>query len=434
MLRTLSKILGVLALLSILQAAPQPAEAREAAAVVPAAAATSVTSAASTVPAAAATSDSGQAVGLSASNNQFAFELLQQLHKANPQENIIYSPFSVSTALSMTYAGARANTAGQMAATLHFGPNEALFHNQFQALLTQLESGSKPYTLHLANAVWLQHNYPLEQSYRSLLDHFYQGSFQQVDFIRATEAARLTINHWVEDKTDREIKELLQDNDLSPNTRLVLTNAIYFKGLWALPFEPRATTKDTFKVTADQKVTVDMMNQAGVFKAAAHEDGDLLELPYTGEELALVILLPKDQPGALEKCLTNGQLQTLLDRAAPKKIEVYLPKFKADARYYLDQEKYLPALGMTDAFNPKAADFSGMTGYKNLFIAHVIHQAMLEVDEAGSKAAAATAVVMNTKSASRPQVFRVDRPFIVALYYKPARTILFLGRINNPAA
>ena len=221
---------------------------------------------------------------------------------------------------------------------------------------------------------------------------------------------------------------------MSPNTRLVLTNAIYFKGLWALPFEPRATAKDTFKVSADKKVTVDMMSQAGVFNVAANANGTLLELPYTGGDLSLVILLPQDQPGALQKCLADGVLQTLLAQAAPKKTEVYLPKFKVAARYYLDHEKYLPALGMTDAFNPKAADFSGMTGYKNLFIAHVIHQAMMEVDEAGSKAAAATAVVMNTKSASRPHVFRVDRPFIVALLYKPAHTILFLGRIQNPAA
>ena len=378
--------------------------------------------------------DPGPVPELAAANNQFAFEMLQQLHKANPQENIIYSPLSVSTALSMTYAGARENTARQMAAALHFGPNGEAFHSKFSNLLTELETKDKPYTLHLANAVWLQHNYPLDKSYVSLLDKFYTGSFNQVDFIRATEAARLTINHWVEDKTDKEIKELLQDNDLSPNTRLVLTNAIYFKGLWALPFEPRATAKDTFKVSADKKVTVDMMSQAGVFNVAANANGTLLEMPYTGGDLSLVILLPQDQPGALQKCLADGVLQTLLAQAAPKKTEVYLPKFKVAARYYLDHEKYLPALGMTDAFNPKAADFSGMTGYKNLFIAHVIHQAMMEVDEAGSKAAAATAVVMNTKSASRPHVFRVDRPFIVALLYKPAHTILFLGRIQNPAA
>ena len=410
MMKKLVRFLGAAMLFSLVLAAPPPA------------------AAVSVVP------DISVTTELAANNNQFAFEMLQQLHKANPQENIIYSPFSVSTALSMTYAGARENTARQMAATLHFGPNGEAFHSKFYTLLTELESKNKPYTLHLANAVWLQHNYPLDRSYYSLLDNFYKGSFKQVDFIRATEAARLTINHWVEDRTDKEIKDLLQENDISKNTRLVLTNAIYFKGLWKLPFEPRATAKDTFKVAADKKVTVDMMNQAGVYKMAANENGTLLELPYVGDDLALVILLPNDQPGALQKCLDNGQLQTLLARAVPKKTEVYLPKFKVAARYYLDHEKYLPTLGMTDAFNPKLADFSGMTGYKNLFIAHVIHQAMMEVDESGSKAAAATAVVMNTKSASRPHIFRVDRPFIVALRYLPANTILFLGRINNPAA
>lgn len=410
MMKKLVRFLGAAMLFSLVLAAPPPA------------------AAVSVVP------DISVTTELAANNNQFAFEMLQQLHKANPQENIIYSPFSVSTALSMTYAGARENTARQMAATLHFGPNGEAFHSKFYTLLTELESKNKPYTLHLANAIWLQHNYPLDRSYYSLLDNFYKGSFNQVDFIRATEAARLTINHWVEDRTDKEIKDLLQENDISKNTRLVLTNAIYFKGLWKLPFEPRATAKDTFKVAADKKVTVDMMNQAGVYKMAANENGTLLELPYVGDDLALVILLPNDQPGALQKCLDNGQLQTLLARAVPKKTEVYLPKFKVAARYYLDHEKYLPTLGMTDAFNPKLADFSGMTGYKNLFIAHVIHQAMMEVDESGSKAAAATAVVMNTKSASRPHIFRVDRPFIVALRYLPANTILFLGRINNPAA
>ena len=410
MMKKLVRFLGAAMLFSLVLAAPPPA------------------AAVSVVP------DISVTTELAANNNQFAFEMLQQLHKANPQENIIYSPFSVSTALSMTYAGARENTARQMAATLHFGPNGEAFHSKFYTLLTELESKNKPYTLHLANAVWLQHNYPLDRSYYSLLDNFYKGSFNQVDFIRATEAARLTINHWVEDRTDKEIKDLLQENDISKNTRLVLTNAIYFKGLWKLPFEPRATAKDTFKVAADKKVTVDMMNQAGVYKMAANENGTLLELPYVGDDLALVILLPNDQPGALQKCLDNGQLQTLLTQAVPKKTEVYLPKFKVAARYYLDHEKYLPTLGMTDAFNPKLADFSGMTGYKNLFIAHVIHQAMMEVDESGSKAAAATAVVMNTKSASRPHIFRVDRPFIVALRYLPANTILFLGRINNPAA
>jgi serpin B len=366
-------------------------------------------------------------------NNRFAIELLQQLDMANPKENIIYSPFSVSTTLGMTYAGSRGNTEKEMASALYFDADQVQFHRSFSTLLTNLEAKDKPYVLHLANALWVQKDYPLQPAFVSLIDQYYQGSFHQVDFIRQTDAARQEINQWVEKKTVQEIKDLIQKNDLSQNTRLVLTNAIYFKGLWKTPFEVNATEKASFTVHLDKKVIVDMMNQNGNFAFAKDQHASLIELPYAGEDMSLLILLPHIGTDTTKNSVSSQQIQTLLSQAQIRKVDIYLPKFKIAARYCLEQENYLPALGMKDAFSPMAADFSGLTGAKGLYISHVIHQAMLEVDEAGSKAAAATAVIMNTKSVMQPEVFRADSPFIVVLLHKPTNTILFLGKVNDPS-
>lgn len=365
-------------------------------------------------------------------NNRFAVELLQKVDAVQQDNNIFFSPLSLSTAIGMTYAGSQGNTAKQMANTMHYAYEEEQVHKDFSALLASLNAAGKPYTLNIANALWGQKDYYFEQKFISLIDNYYNGGFNTVDFISQCEASRQLINQWVAEKTNDKIKDLLLEGDLSADTRLVLTNAIYFKGDWAVPFNPQNTFKMPFAIRPDQTVAVDTMCQTGQFRYADTDEGKLIELPYAGDELSMVVLVPKGSQEEFQNSLSTDKLQHLLAQAQEQKVTVFLPKFKLAARYYLEERDLLPAMGMVDAFSQKDADFSGMTGAKDLYIAHVVHQAVIEVNEAGSEAAASTGVVMNLKSMI--PVFRADKPFVFMIMHKPTGAILFMGKVNNPQA
>ena len=376
--------------------------------------------------------DAGQLAALVAGNNEFAIDLYQKLSASNQDKNVFFSPLSISTALGMTYAGARGNTETQMAGVLHFGLPQDELHAAFAALAGKLNRpDAQGYRLKIANALWGQKDYPFAASFLDLVKKYYEGGFNTVDFAGDTEGSRQIINLWVEKNTAGKIKDLLHQGDISRLTRLVLTNAIYFKGDWAAKFKPEETRTAPFYVRPGETADVSMMHQTGRFGYAAPDGLQVLELPYAGGELSMIVLLPRDGAEDLDAKLAAGELNSWLAGLEEREVAVYLPKFKFEARYGLGG--LLAKMGMPDAFDLPPADFSGMTGGKDLYISKVIHQAFIEVNEEGSEAAAATAVVMNTKSVAPPiPEFKADRPFVFLIRHKPTGAILFMGRVVNP--
>ncbi len=372
-----------------------------------------------------------------AGNNKFALNLYQNL-KAK-EGNLFLSPYSISTALAMTYAGAKGTTEQQMAKTLQF-PTEngnERFHKEFGAIIRQLNAAGEKggYELAVANALWGQNGSKFLPEFLTLVRENYGGNLQQVDFATQTEAARKTINAWVENKTKDKIKELIKPGILDSMTRLVLTNAIYFKGKWASPFKPERTKDSPFVLLDGQKVNVPTMNQTDRFGYTETNDIQALEMPYVNKDLSMVILLPKKIDGVndLEKELTAGKLNELFANPLTElEIRVFFPRFKMTSDFELGT--VLIAMGMPDAFSPQA-DFSGMTGSRDLSISHVVHKAYVDVNEEGTEAAAATAVIMSKTSMPAPlPVFRADHPFIFLIRDNQTGSILFLGRLENPVS
>lgn len=367
-------------------------------------------------------------------NNEFALELYQQLQCR--EGNLFLSPYSISTALAMTYAGAKEETEQQMAKALCFPVtmNKTQFSHAFGELVKELNNAGKNggYELVVANALWSQRGYEFLDGFLSLVRKDYDGDLQQVDFVNQTEGARKTINDWVEDKTRDKIKELIKPGMVDAMTRLVLTNAIYFKGKWASEFKPERTQDATFTLLDGRKVSIPMMTQTAKFGYMETDVLQLLEMPYIDDELSMVILLPKktDGVGDVEKELTRGKLESWLDRSRKNEVKVFLPKFKMTSEFKL--AKVLASMGMPDAFSSKA-DFSGMTGSRNLFISAVVHKAYVDVSEEGTEAAAATGVVMKLTSVTPKPVFRADHPFVFIIRDNQTGSILFIGRLENPA-
>jgi serine protease inhibitor len=366
-------------------------------------------------------------------NNRFALDLYGRLR--DRPGNLFMSPYSLSTALAMTYAGARGETAEQMAATLHLSLPPGTLHAAFAALERQIKGGDRrPYKLSVANALWGQEGEDFLPDFLKLLAENYEAGLRQVDF-RSVEQACRTINNWVEEQTGGKIKDLLQPPHLSPNTSLVLTNAIYFKGDWASPFPKGATKDEMFAVTEDKRVPVPMMHRTGRLNYRDGGDFHVLDLPYAGNDLSMVILLPKKVDGLarFEESLTSEKLSAWLAKLGPHRVDVALPKFKVEAGFEL--QKALPAMGMTLAFT-RSADFSGIDGKRDLFISAVIHKAFVDVNEEGTEAAAATAVVIARPAAVvRPEPvveFRADHPFAFLIRHNRSGSILFLGRVTNP--
>jgi serpin B len=361
-------------------------------------------------------------------NNAFAFDLYAEL--AKDKGNLFFSPYSISTALAMTYAGARGETARQMEKTLHFGQAGAGLHPGFFELMKRFNASGKSYQIAVANALWGQQGIYFYPEFLEITDRYYEAGFKEVDYIRQTEQARLTINDWVEEKTNHKIVELLKPDVLSCLTRLVLTNAIHFKGKWKLEFKPEATRPEPFYGLAGTKPDVPLMRQRGEFKYVETPQVQVLELPYTGGEIVMDILLPKPESEIvkLEPDFKLTNFESWLDKMESKPVSVFLPRFKLEKE--LSLIKSLQALGMTAAFDGDSADFSGIANLP-LFITHIIHKAFVEVNEEGTEAAAATAVVMDEKAVVAP-VFRADRPFLFLIRDVNSGSILFMGKMADP--
>lgn len=366
-------------------------------------------------------------------NNQFALDLYSEFK--DEEGNIFFSPYSISTALAMTYEGARGQTAEEIQSVFHFPADDTVRRPAFARVYNELNREDKEYQLHTANALWAEQTYQFLPEYLNTVEKYYGGKTTNLDFITKTEKSRKTINNWVENQTNNKIKDLIPKGAIDVMTRLVLTNAIYFKGEWVKQFDEEDTSEQDFRVSSDKTVKVPMMRLTGEeaeFNYAETENLQILEMPYSGEELSMLILLPKENDlGALEESLHTEKLDEWRKMIKEQRVNVYIPKFTFETKYTLNN--YLKQMGMPTAFSDNA-DFSGMTGNRDLFIGFVIHQAFVEVNEEGTEAAAATAVGMALTAMPEPTpVFRADHPFIFMIQERETGNILFLGKVADPS-
>lgn len=373
--------------------------------------------------------------------NDFGIDLYAVLAAQEKDKNLFFSPWSIHAALSMTSEGARNQTAAQMAKVLRLpGEQEKLapLYGQWMKLLNNPApwvDKKPPYELVAANALWGQKGYPFQVAFTDTLKKHYDAGLSELDFKAATEDARQTINGWVEKQTKDKIKDLIPQGALSPESRLVLTNAIYFKAGWAEKFEKSNTKNEPFFVAGGKQVEVPLMYQQDRFGYAETEAIQALQLPYRGWELSMLVLLPKAKDGlaAVEKELSAANMAKWTADLRTRPVKVHLPRFKTTTSFMLG--KTLTGMGMADAFDPAKADFSGMTTQERIWIGEVIHKAFVDVNEEGTEAAAATAVMMVGSAMPRPEepaVFRADHPFIFVIRHNASGSVLFMGRVNDP--
>jgi serpin B len=330
----------------------------------------------------------------------------------------------------MTYAGARGETARQMVAVLHL-PGEAT-HRGFAELLRQVgDRQGGGYQLSLANALWTQQGFAFLPEYVELARSDYRAGVEQVDFVGATEGARTAINAWVARETRQKIQELIPRGAVTTDTRLVLTNAVYFKGDWARQFKKELTKDEPFSVQAGRAIASPTMHKRGSFKLVETDAIQALELPYAGDDLSMVVLLPRRVDGLaeLEQALTLERLDGWLAAMRRSEVDVSLPKFVVTDEFSLSRT--LSEMGMPAAFD-SGADFSGMTGRRGLAISAVLHKAYVDVNEEGTEAAAATGAVVSLTSMQVTPVFRADHPFVFLIRDNRSGAILFLGRVVDP--
>lgn len=383
--------------------------------------------------------------------NEFGLALYAHL-AAKEKGNLFLSPTSIHTALAMTYAGARARTAEQMAATLHFTLPPEKLHPAMGALLKTLNTSAMmtdyvpgllgrmtekkvpAYQLSVANALWAHKGYPFRKEFTDQVKADYDARLSELDFAQS-EPARKTINDWVAKETKDKIQDLIPAGILNADTRLVLTNAIYFKSQWAKQFQKYATKDGDWQLGADKKAAVPMMHEQAHYGYMETADLQALQMPYKGNELAMLVLLPRKTDGlaALEKTLTAENLAAWTKKISNETVDVTLPRFKMTSQFSLNDA--LSAMGMPEAFDAAKANFTGMTTANALFISAVIHKAFVAVDEEGTEAAAATAVAMALTAAPapvEPKVFKADHPFFFAIRHLKTGAILFAGRVIDP--
>ncbi|XP_073728709.1 leukocyte elastase inhibitor-like [Misgurnus anguillicaudatus] len=433
---------------------------------------------------------------LSAANTQFSLNVFEKISEINTSGNVFYSPLSISSALAMVSLGAEGNTKDQILQVLclnkllkpeaatpapeaavlpqnqqpktsgccevkheplvmpedqkpqkspaHSTPGyktEDQIHSSYNKLMSELNKPGVPYMLSLANRLYGEKSYQFIDKFISDSQKYYQAGLESVDFIKNSEAARVNINNWVEENTQGKIKDLLKHGVLNNLTRLVLVNAIYFKGNWEKKFKKEATVDQRFKLNKNKTKKVKMMKQKSEFPMTfvPEVNSQILELPYVGKSLSMLIILPDeiedDTTGLqkLEKTLTYEKLMewTKPDNMCLLEVEISFPKFKLEETY--DMKNLLVKLGMVDAFDIQKANFSAMSPKNDLVVSEVIHKSFVEVNEEGTEAAAATGVVVMTKLCSRfAKIFNADHPFLFFIRHNPTNTILFYGRFCSP--
>lgn len=369
-----------------------------------------------------------------AAGNAFGLDLYTSLRTDG--QNLFFSPASIAYALAMTSLGARGGTAAEMDGVLHLPADDAAVAAGFGALMADMAKAGGPVTINLANRLYGERTTPFAPDYLALLERHFGAALEQVDYRNDPEAARRLINTWVEDRTAQKIRDLLAPGSVNADTRLTLVNAVYFLGAWARPFPKEATADAPFHREQGGDVTVPFMHLTGRFGYLEQDGVQIVSLPYRGNTMEMVVILPAAGTPlpTIEAQLDADRLATWLTAPMPTKVAITLPRLHLETSF--DLAKALAALGMPTAFTHRA-DFSGMTTDGTpLLISRVVHKAYLDVDEEGTEAAAATAVMMEATSAMRPEQpkdFRADRPFILAIRHKASGAILFLGRVADPA-
>uniref|UniRef100_UPI00398EAFC1 leukocyte elastase inhibitor-like isoform X1 n=1 Tax=Pristiophorus japonicus TaxID=55135 RepID=UPI00398EAFC1 len=380
---------------------------------------------------------------LSKANCHFTLDLFRKLVEKNQAGNIFFSPFSISSALAMVYLGAKNNTASQMAKALHFDQVGDL-HSGFQKMQSAINRADVSYLLKVANQLYGEKTYNFLEEFCKSSKKYYGSGMSGVDFRSAADETRQVINKWVEAQTEGKIQNLLAQGSVDSNTRLVLVNAIYFKGTWAEKFNQQATKEMPFRLNKNESRLVKMMYQKKKFliRHIPEVNIKVLELPYIDKELSMIILLPEDimddSTGLkqLEQELTLEKLQewTLQNRMRKMDVQVRLPKFKLEDDYELNS--LLSSLGMRDLFNESSADLSGMSETHDLFVSKVIHKSFVQVTEEGTEAAAATAVMIACGARREMQheveIFTADHPFLFFIRHNKTNSILFFGRYTSP--
>ncbi|ELY29910.1 proteinase inhibitor I4 serpin [Natrialba magadii ATCC 43099] len=407
-------------------------------------------------------------------NVAFSLDLLSQLRADRPDENLFFSPYSVSVALAMTYAGARGETADEMREALRYdlpgsgddwstatGSDDATLHAAFGALESEFDRRNEDgeevdqpradsdgdddgatenedvddsedelgFQLSSANAVWAAEDHPFDDAYFDLLDAYYGAGEHLVDFSGSPEAAREEINTWVEERTNDRIEDLLPQGSVDASTRLVLTNAVYFLAAWKHDFDPANTEPETFTGLAGAETEVEMMHQTAQLRYAEHDGHQFVELPYANEETSMVIIFPaEDEFESFEESFSVDVLAAMLDDASASQVDLAMPKFGIESKFSLVE--IMQDLGMQRAFTT-SADFSGMVDGEtsDLFIGDIVHQSFVEVDEEGTEAAAATAVTMPVSAPTNQVELVLNRPFLFYIRDQPTETPLFLGRV-----
>ncbi|XP_067908791.1 leukocyte elastase inhibitor-like [Heterodontus francisci] len=378
---------------------------------------------------------------LIAANSTFAFDLFKKINEDKRNENIFLSPLSISAALAMVYLGAKSNTAAEMAKVLHFDTIEWDVHPRFKELMAYINKPDTPYLLKLANRVYGEETFKFCRKFQSSTLKFYEAELAAVSFGSQPEAARKEINSWVENKTEGTIQNLLPVDAITSLTKLVLVNAIYFKGMWNSKFNENNTYVKPFRLNKTDSKPVNMMFQEASFHFGYIEElqTKVLELPYEQNELSMIVLLPdgiNDSSTGLEQLEQVITYEKLLDwtnqaNMMKIKVEVHLPRFKLEDQF--DLEVILRAMGMVDAFVPSKANFTGMSEKNGLFLSKAIHKSFVEVNEEGTEAAGATAAIISLRTAILIETkFVADHPFLFFIKHNITQSILFFGRFSSP--
>ncbi len=373
-------------------------------------------------------------------NNQFALNYYFKLSSKDKDKNIFFSPFSISSAMAMAYEGAKGQTAEEIRKVFYFPNDDELRRTEYKDLFDNLNKKDKKYQMSVANALWAQKDYKFLDDYLDRVEKYYGGKASNLDFVKDTEKSRKTINSWVENKTNEKIKDIIPPGLISDLTRLVITNAIYFKGDWAKQFDEKVTRDEDFRVNKNNTKKVSMMRElSGEFNYTENEILQILEMDYLGKDLSMLVLLPKnDDLENLENLINNEKILEWKKGLENQKVRVYIPKFKFETKYFMADD--LKEMGMLLPFNKQrpGADFSGMDGTDKLVIEQVIHQAFVEINEGGTEAMA-TAVIMSEQLAGpgdiHPEapIFRADHPFIFLIQEKVSGNVLFIGKMVDPS-
>ncbi|HYX09808.1 MAG TPA: serpin family protein [Bacteroidales bacterium] len=375
--------------------------------------------------------------GIAERNNAFAFALFSRLEEKD--ENLFFSPYSITSALAMTYEGAAGKTADEMSEVMRFISNKKENSIGFQQLNSSLEHAKGDNTeLNIANAVWLQKDFDILPGYLQNVENYFDAPVKKLSFLNeeAIENSRQEINNWIANETRDKIKDLIQPGVLSQLTRMILTNAIYFKAGWQHPFSAAETEKGPFYTYNQEETTCDFMHQTGRFRYFADENFQIAEMPYDNGNYSMAIILPaRDKSTSIiSKNINSKLLDSLLKSATSKRVKLIIPKFKLTST--LQPGQTLSGMGMQQAFS-KDADFSGINGKKNLYIDAIVHKAFVGVEEKGTEAAASTAVVMSLKSAMteepEPVTFKADHPFLFVIRERSTGCIIFMGKLSDPS-